>query len=62
MCVDFINLNEACPKSSFLFPNIDQIVDATSKHKLFSFIDAFLGYNQIVMYPPDLEKTTFITP
>ena len=29
---------------------------------MLSFLDAFLGYNQIPMYPPDEEKTTFITP
>ena len=36
------------------------IVDATSKHELLSFMDAFSGYNQIKMHPPDVEKTSFI--
>ncbi|GFY91230.1 hypothetical protein Acr_07g0014260 [Actinidia rufa] len=35
--------------------------DATSKHELLSFMDAFSGYHQIKMYPPDVEKTSFIT-
>ena len=53
MCVDFIDLNKACPKDSFLLPRIDQIVDATSGHKLLSFMYAFSKYSQISMHPPD---------
>jgi len=30
-------------------------------HKLLSFMDAYSGYNQIKMHPPDEDKTTFIT-
>ena len=29
---------------------------------MLSFLDAFLGYHQIPMHPPDVEKTAFITP
>ncbi|GFZ19275.1 hypothetical protein Acr_27g0010140 [Actinidia rufa] len=61
VCVDFTDLNKACPKDSFPSPKIDLIVDATSKHELLSFMDAFSGYHQIKMYPPDIEKTSFIT-
>ena len=32
VCVDFIDLNKACPKDPFLMPRIDQIVDATVGH------------------------------
>ena len=49
MCVDFINLNNACPKDSYLLPHIDQLVDLTAGHKLLSFENAFSGYNQIRM-------------
>ena len=59
--IDFNDMNEACPKDIFPLPHIDQIVDATSGHKMLSFMDAFSYYNQIPMYPPDLKKTTFIT-
>ena len=45
MCVDFTNLNKACPKDSFHLPRIDQLVDSTTGHKLLTFMDAFLGYN-----------------
>ena len=62
VCVDYIDLNEACPKDSFPFPRIDQIVDATAGHDILSFLDTFFGYHQIPMHSPDAEKTTFITP
>ena len=61
MCVDFTDLNKACPKDSFPLPRIDQLVDSTVGHKLLTFMDAFSGYNQIMMDESDQEKTSFIT-
>ena len=60
MCVDFTNLNKACPKDSFLLPRINQLMYSTAGHKLLTFMDAFLGYNQIKMAKEDREKTAFI--
>nr|XP_017247956.1 PREDICTED: uncharacterized protein LOC108219166 [Daucus carota subsp. sativus] len=60
-CVDFTDLNKACPKDSFPLPRIDQLVDATAGHALLSFMDAYSGYNQIPMHEPDQEHTSFIT-
>ena len=45
LCVDFTNLNKACPKDSFPIPRVDLLVDSTSEHKLLAFMDAFSGYN-----------------
>jgi len=53
MCVDFIDLNKACLKDIFPLPRIDQLVDSTIEHKLLSFMDAFSGYNQIMMDEED---------
>ena len=61
MCIDFTDLNKACPKDSFPLPHIIMLVDATAGHELLSFMDAFLGYNQILMHPYNQEKATFIT-
>nr|ABW81181.1 gag-pol20 [Arabidopsis cebennensis] len=61
VCVDFTDLNKACPKDSFPLPHIDRLVEATAGNKLLSFMVAFAGYNQILMHPDDCEKTTFIT-
>ena len=61
MCVDFTDLNKACPKDSYPLPRIDQLVDSTAGHRLLSFIDAFFGYNQIKMDETDQEKKSFVT-
>ncbi|KAI5327752.1 hypothetical protein L3X38_027148 [Prunus dulcis] len=61
MCVDYTNLNLACPKDSFPLPRIDQLVDAIAGHHLLSFMDAYSGYNQIFMHPEDQAHTSFIT-
>ena len=60
ICVDFTNLNKACPKDSYPLPCIDQLVDSTAGHKLLSFMDTFSCYNQIRMDEVDQEKTSFI--
>ena len=49
MCVNFTNLNRACPKDSYSLSRIDTLVDLTMRHQLLSFMDAFSGYNQIKM-------------
>ena len=61
MCVDFRDLNKACPKNDFPLPHIDVLVDNTEGSALMSFMDGFLGYNQIKMAPKDMTKTTFTT-
>ena len=40
MCVDFTNLNKACPKDNYPFSRIDTLVDSTARHQLLSFMDA----------------------
>jgi hypothetical protein len=60
MCVDFTDLNKACPKDNFPFPRIDALVDSTSEYELLSFMDVFSSYNQILMHLEDREKTVFI--
>ncbi|XP_072088602.1 uncharacterized protein [Arachis hypogaea] len=61
MCVDFTDLNKACPKDSYLLPSIDSLVDNASGYATLSFMDAYSGYNQILMHPSDQCKTAFIT-
>ncbi|KAL5569910.1 hypothetical protein UlMin_026485 [Ulmus minor] len=61
VCVDFTDLNRACPKDSFPLPRIDQLVDATAGRELLSFMDAYSGYNQIRMHEGDQEHTAFLT-
>ena len=41
MCVDFTNLNKACPKDSYPLLRVYVLVDFTAQHQLLSFMDTF---------------------
>ena len=43
-------------------PIADLIVDATTRHKVISFMDGNARYNQIFMVEEDIHKTTFRCP
>ena len=60
MCVDFADLNKACLKDSYPFPNIVNFVDATLGYTILSFYDAFFECNQILMLEEDCLKMAFI--
>ncbi|KAH9316964.1 hypothetical protein KI387_018733, partial [Taxus chinensis] len=62
ICIDFRDINKACPKDDFPLPSIDVIVDATARFEILSLMDGFSGYNQIRISKQDQAKTTFITP
>jgi hypothetical protein len=61
MCIDYTNLNNACPKDPYPLPRIDQIVDSTSECDLLAFIDANSGFHQIKMARDDRKHTAFVT-
>ncbi|KAJ3704748.1 hypothetical protein LUZ61_008453 [Rhynchospora tenuis] len=61
MCIDFTDLNKACPKDHFPLPSIDAMVDSTAGFTHLSIVDANAGYHQIKMHPEDEEKTSFLT-
>ncbi|RDX93594.1 Retrovirus-related Pol polyprotein from transposon 17.6, partial [Mucuna pruriens] len=61
MCMDYTDMNKACPKDPYLLPNIDRLVDGASGFTLQCFVNAYLGYNQIKMHLQDESKTAFIT-
>jgi hypothetical protein len=62
ICVDYTSLNKHCPKDPFPLPRIVQIIDSTAGCVRLSFLEAYLGYNQIKLKEEDEEKTAFITP
>ena len=41
---------------------MDLLIDFTTRHAMFSFMDGCNGYNQTWMAPRDAEKTAFRTP
>lgn len=53
-------LNKSCSNDSFLIRIVDQLVNAIPRHGMLRFMDAFLGYNQIIMHEIDQENTSFI--
>ncbi|XP_022875800.1 uncharacterized protein LOC111394274 [Olea europaea var. sylvestris] len=53
ICVDFRDLNQACPKDDFPLLITELMVDATTGYEVLSFMDGFSRYNQIQMNPKD---------
>jgi hypothetical protein len=60
MCIDFTNLNKACPKDEFPLTRIDSVMDAPSTSELMSLLDCYSGYHQIWMKKKDEPKTSLI--
>jgi len=62
ICINYHDLNVACPKDEFSLSITDVMIDNTCDFERMSFIDGFLGYNRIKMYPEDENHTSFRTP
>jgi hypothetical protein len=45
VCVDYRDLNKACPKDNYPMPFIDRIIDNCAGSVIFSFMDGISGYN-----------------
>jgi hypothetical protein len=41
MCIDFIDLNKACPKDEFPLTRIDSLIDAAATSKLISLLHCY---------------------
>ena len=61
LCVDFRNLNRASDKDNYPVPPMEQILQMVSSSELFSLLDGFFGYNQVLVAEEDILKTTFRT-
>ncbi|GKB21820.1 reverse transcriptase domain-containing protein [Tanacetum coccineum] len=61
MCVDFKDLNKACPKYGYPLPEIDWKVESLCEFPFKCFLDSYKGYHQIQMAEEDEEKIAFIT-
>ena len=62
LCVNFKDLNKACPKDPFSLPCIVQIIDLTVGHDSLCFLGAYSVYHQIKLKESDQATLTFITP
>ena len=61
LCVDFGNLNRASNKDNYLAPPMEQILQTVSGSEMFSMLDVFSWYNQVLVVEKDPLKTTFRT-
>ncbi|GJV13465.1 reverse transcriptase domain-containing protein [Tanacetum coccineum] len=61
MCVDFTDLNKACPHDCYPLSEIDWKVESLCGYLFKCFLDAYKGYHQIQMAESDEEKTAFHT-
>nr|GFC36117.1 reverse transcriptase domain-containing protein [Tanacetum cinerariifolium] len=62
VCIDYRKLNDATRKDHFLLPFMDQMLERLAGNDFYCFLDGFSGYFQILINPPDQEKTTFTCP
>ncbi|GJX00146.1 reverse transcriptase domain-containing protein [Tanacetum coccineum] len=61
MCMDFKDLNKACPKDGYPLSKINWKVESLCRNPFKCFLDAYKEYHQIKMAKEDEEKTAFIT-
>jgi len=59
VCIDFCDLNEACPKDEFPSPITDVMIDNMCGFEWMPFMDGFPEYNQIKIYLDDEKHTSF---
>jgi hypothetical protein len=62
VCVDFRNLNRATPKDKYPMPVAETLISRALSHRMISFLDGNVGYNQIFMAEQDVPKTAFNCP
>ncbi|GKV12093.1 hypothetical protein SLEP1_g23290 [Rubroshorea leprosula] len=60
MCIDYTNLNDACPKDCHPMPSIDKLVEAALGNERLSLLDAYSGYHQVRMAPEDKKMVTIV--
>ena len=58
--MDFRWLNKVTLTDPFPTPYADEILNEVGGHECYSFIDGFLGYNQVPIAKEDQHKTHFV--
>lgn len=59
MCINYTDINDACPKDCHPVQSIDKLVEVASGNERLSLLDAYLGYHQVRIAPKDKVKTFF---
>ena len=61
LCVEFHNLNLASQKDGNPLPSLDQVSQIVNGSKMMSFLDGYLGYNQVMLDEEDRLRMIFTT-
>ncbi len=61
-CVDLTKLNEAVCREKYILPSVEQSLGLLGGTKVFSKLDANMGFWQIPLSDQSAKCTTFITP
>lgn len=61
LCVDFWILNSVTKMDPFPLPFTDRVLEEVAGYEIYSTLDGFSGYNQVLMAINDELKTCFIT-
>lgn len=62
MCINYRDVNQACPKENYPTAFIKQIIDECVRCEILSFMDGCSNYNHINICLEDQSKTAFICP
>nr|GEW51001.1 reverse transcriptase domain-containing protein [Tanacetum cinerariifolium] len=60
--IEYRKLNDATRKDHFPLPFMDQMLERIAWNEFYCSLDGFSGYFQILINPPDQEKTNFTCP
>ena len=61
LCIDFRNLNKSSNKHGYLVSSMEHTLQQVFGSEMFSLLDSFSGYNQVLVALEDRLKTTFKT-
>jgi hypothetical protein len=61
LCIDFRNLNRDSKKDNYPFPPMEKLLQTVSGLEIFSLLNSFSSYNQVLVSEEDRLKTTFRT-
>lgn len=61
LCVDLRNVNYTLEKDNYPMSSMDHIFQTVSRAHMFSLLNGFSRYNQVLVAEPDRLKTTFHT-
>lgn len=62
ICVDLTTLNESMCRQKLILPSVEEILGRMTVARIFSKLDANMGFWQMPLMEDSAKLTTFITP